>query len=431
MFVCESCSFSCSKKSNYNTHINTKKHLQQQQHQPQQQQHQQHTKKHRIVKPSRRSKELELDIGIGVAATVSSTNRQYICETCSAVYKDRSGLWRHVKKCNNNSNSELATTTDEKNAENKLTVYCGNKPFSPEHPRTPTLLRRSGVLAKQKRTNADNRKMPEESVDALLDGNVCYSRTKRSSDDDRSFVGEMNMNMLNMIYDLVKQNQEIKEMLLKQHELMLAQTNLPPQSIIQQQIIHNHTTNNHAHVNINLFLQEKCKYAMNMNEFVDNLTVQMCDVEMVGRLGFVEGISRIIINGLRSLDVYTRPIHCTDTKRETIYIRQRDEWTRDTDDKEQTKQAIARVANKNLNKIPEWKRLHPETDIFESNAYNMNMQIMVQSLGGIGGTSAEKTARNQEKIWKRIMPEVSVDKKSLLSLCSGGELRSPLNDIKT
>jgi hypothetical protein len=420
MFVCESCSFSCSKKSNYNTHINTKKHLQQhpQQHpqqqpqpqpqrqqQQQQQQQQQHTKKHRIVKPSRRPKELELDIGIGVAATVSSTNRQYICETCSAVYKDRSGLWRHVKKCNNNGNqSQLATATAtyEKNAENKLTVYHGNK-------------------LKQKKPNADNRKMPEESMDALLDGNVCYSRRN----DDRSFGGELNMSMLNMIYDLVKQNQEIKEMLLKQHELMLAQTNLPPQSIIQQQIIHNHTTNNHAHVNINLFLEEKCKYAMNMNEFVDNLTVQMCDVEMVGRLGFVEGISRIIINGLRSLDVYTRPIHCTDTKRETIYIRQRNEWTRDTDDKEQTKQAIARVANKNLNKIPEWKRLHPETDIFESNAYNMNMQIMVQSLGGIGGTSAEKTARNQEKIWKRIMPEVSVDKKSLLSLYGGGNYVPP------
>jgi hypothetical protein len=220
------------------------------------------------------------------------------------------------------------------------------------------------------------------------------------------------MNMWNMIYDLVKQNQEIKEMLLKQHELMMDQTKRQP-AIIQQQIIHNHTTNNHAHLNINLFLQEKCKNAMNMNEFVDNLTVQMCDLEMVGRLGFVEGISRIIINGLRRLDIYTRPIHCTDTKRDTIYIRDRDEWKRDTDDKEHTKRAIARVANKNLNKIPEWRRLHPETEIFESNAYNMNMQIMVQSLGGIGGTSAEKTARNQEKIWKRIMPEVAVDKKAL------------------
>ena len=329
MFVCEPCAFSCSKKSNYNTHINTKKHRQQ-----------------CINQNDARLKE----------------NKQYICESCPNIYKDRSGLWRHVKKCHSNSNSnsnntpKKATTTTPKNA------------------------------------NRINKKMPQESTETTM------------------VNANFNMNMWNMIYDLVKQNQEIKEMLLKQHELMLDQTNRPP-PIIQQQIIHNHTTNNHAHFNINLFLQEKCKYAMNMNDFVDNLTVQMCDLEMVGRLGFVEGISRIIINGLQRLDIYTRPIHCTDTKRDTIYIREHNEWTRDTDDKEHTKRAIARVANKNLNKIPEWTRLHPETEIFDSNAYNMNMQIMVQSLGGIGGTSAEKTARNQEKIWKRIMPEVVVDKK--------------------
>jgi len=310
--------------------------------------------------------------------------RQYICELCPNIYKDRSGLWRHVKKCHN-GNKTTATATEEKNVETNLTVYDSKN--AKKHPQ-------------KKNANANNRKMPEETT-AIVDANI-------------------NMNMLNMIYDLLKQNQEIKEMLLKQNEMIIDQTKRQP-SIIQQQIIHNHTTNNHAHVNINLFLQEKCKNAMNMNEFVDNLTVQMCDLEMVGRLGFVEGISRIIINGLQRLDVYTRPIHCTDTKRDTIYIRDRDEWKRDTDDKEHTKRAIARVANKNLNKIPEWRRLHPETDIFESNAYNMNMQIMVQSLGGIGGTTAEKTARNQEKIWKRIMPEVVFDKR--------GELRSPLTPL--
>ena len=282
-----------------------------------------------------------------------SSSRGYICESCSRAYKARSGLWKHAQKC---QISEKIITE-----------------------KSPTSVQEQIVG---------------------LEGNS----VERSSN-------EFDANMLSIIYDLVKQNQEIKEMLLKQNEMMMVQR---PSSIIQQQIIHNHNTTNN-HLNINLFLQEKCKYAMNINEFVDNLTVQMGDLEMVGRLGFVEGISRIIINGLRSLDVYSRPIHCTDTKRETIYIRERDEWTRDTESKEHTKRAIARVANKNLNKIPEWKRLHPETDIFESNAYNTNMQIMVQSLGGIGGTSAEKTARNQDKIWKRIMPEVTVDKKALLT----------------
>lgn len=372
MFVCNPCSFSCSKKSNYNTHIHTKKHQQQ------------CSKQKDAVATTIKDK--KDDFGVNT----TTETRQYICESCSNVYKDRSGLWRHVKKCHNNSNNTKTATakTPTKNAEHKMTVYDSSN-----------AVKRTTASKKTPHSHTINKKMPEESTESIVDGNV-------------------NISMLNMIYDLVKQNQEIKEMLLKQHELMMDQTNRPT-SIIQQQIIHNHTTNNHAHVNINLFLQEKCKYAMNMNEFVDNLTVEMCDLEMVGRLGFVEGISRIIINRLRSLDIYTRPIHCTDTKRDTIYIRERDEWTRDTDDKEHTKRAIARVADKNLNKIPEWKRLHPETDIFESNAYNMNMQLMIQSLGGIGGTSAEKTARNQEKIWKRIMPEVAVDKKELLALTSG------------
>jgi hypothetical protein len=357
--------------------------------------------------------------------SLNTESRQYICESCPNIYKDRSGLWRHVKKCHN-GNKTTATATEEKNAETNITLYD---------------LKNGKTQTQSKNANAINRKMPEQGVSEALAtqsvgvrGFACEAgvsgwrpETPTGLPEDGlpskdNVDGDINMNMLNMIYDLVKQNQEIKEMLLKQHEMIIDQTKRQP-SIIQQQIIHNHTTNNHAHLNINLFLQEKCNNAMNMNEFVDNLTVQMCDLEMVGRLGFVEGISRIIINGLRRLDIYTRPIHCTDTKRDTIYIRDRDEWKRDTDDKEHTKRAIARVANKNLNKIPEWKRLHPETEIFESAAYNMNMQIMVQSLGGIGGTSAEKTTRNQEKIWKRIMPEVVVDKKGV------GELRSPLTPL--
>jgi hypothetical protein len=285
--------FSCKKKSNYNAHLLTKKHQNK---------------------------------------MPNAVRSEFSCKDCSRIYKERSALWRHRKKC-------PATTTPE--PENKI------QPQQPE---------------------------------SMLE------------------------NMFTLIYDLVKQNQEIKELLLKQQE----QLALPAQTII-----HNHNTmtnHNHAHISFNVFLQEKCKYAMNLNDFVDNLKVQTCDVEMVGRLGFVEGISRIILNGLSKLDVYSRPIHCTDTKRDTIYIREQDEWKRDTQDKRYTKHAISRVANKNLNAISEWKHLHPETEIFESDAYNMNMQILVQSLGGIGGTTAEKTERNQEKIWKRIQPQVMIEK---------------------
>lgn len=285
-------------------------------------------------------------------AMVNRMTEEFICEKCGQQYKERSGLWKHRKKCG---------------------------------------------ISEVSKNNNDNESMVA--------------------------VSEMSSTtmMMNMIYDLAKQNQEIKELLQKQNEQLMETAKRPV--VIQQQIINNnHTTNNHhahshahahAHVGVNVFLQEKCGSALNLTEFVDKLDVQLDDVEMVGRMGFVEGISRIILKELNRMDIHTRPIHCTDTKRETIYIRERNEWMRDTKTNENTKRAIARVANKNLNKIPEWRKQHPETDVFESPEYEMNMQIMVQSLGGVGGTTAEKTARNQEKILKRILPEVVVDKKTL------------------
>jgi hypothetical protein len=165
---------------------------------------------------------------------------KFSCKQCLRTYKDRTGLWKHRKKC-------LATEPD--------TPPCEKPAPRQEAPRQ----------------EAPRQEAPRQE--------------------------EMLGNMFTLIYDLVKQNQEIKDLLLKQQEQLIEHAKRPT-------IIHNHTTtmttttNNHAHISFNVFLQEKCKYAMNLNEFVDNLKVQTCDVEMVGRVGFVEGISRIIMNGL-------------------------------------------------------------------------------------------------------------------------------------
>jgi len=212
-----------------------------------------------------------------------------------------------------------------------------------------------------------------------------------------------NADVIRLIMDLVKENQEIKELLMKQNEKLAEYRPV----IIQQQI-----TNN-THISLNVFLQEKCKDAINMSEFVENLNIEMGDLETVGRVGYVEGISRIIVNELNRLDIYTRPIHCTDKKRETIYIKDHDEWMRDTETKEYTKRVIERISNKNLNKIPEWRRQHPAAEIMDTKECEMNMNIMIHSLGGLGGTTANKTAKNQEKIIKMLANTVFVDKMSL------------------
>jgi hypothetical protein len=362
-FVCEACDFSSTKKGNYMAHLTTKKHIQRES---------QRKNTPLPAQPTHLSNATtgacsELPEGYSRNATTGACSElAFICENCRQQYKERSGLWKHRKKC----------------------------------------VMHKDVVAK------NEQRVAVASCSQNANAGACSDLTTASS----------TTMMMNMIYDLAKQNQEIKELLQRQNDQLMETAKRPV--VIQQQIINNnHTTNNnhahahahaHAHVDVNLFLQEKCGSALNLTDFVDQLNVQLDDVEMVGRMGFVEGISRIILKELNRMDIYTRPIHCTDMKRETIYIRERNEWMRDTKTNENTKRAIARVANKNLNKIPEWRKHHPETDVFESPEYEMNMQIMVQSLGGLGGTSVEKTARNQEKILKRILPEVAVDKKTLV-----------------
>jgi hypothetical protein len=274
----------------------------------------------------------------------NNSSKIYWCDKCAKQYKTSSGLWKHQPNCQG---------------------------FIPEE--TP----------KPKTKETSNPKETIQPNDATAE-------------------------MLNMIYDLVKQNQEINEILVKQTEQILEYTNRP---VIIQQNIQNNTTNNFS---LNVFLQEKCKGAINMSDFVNNLHIGMGDLEMVGKIGYVEGISRIIMNELSSLDVYRRPIHCTDTKRETIYIKDRDKWTRDTEHKEHTKKVIEKVASKNLSKIPEWRRQHPAADIMDSKDHELNMQIMIQSLGGLGGTSKEKTERNHDKIIKLLSKEICVNKELLL-----------------
>jgi len=207
--------------------------------------------------------------------------------------------------------------------------------------------------------------------------------------------------MMSFLLELLKENREIKELMMTQKPV-----------IIQQQI----TTNNHAHISLNMFLQEKCKTALNISEFLDNLKIEMTDLEIVGNKGYVEGISRIIVNELKRLDIYTRPIHCTDKKRETIYIKDRDEWMRDTETKEYTRMLIERVSSKNLNKLPEWRKHHPLADVLDTPDCEKSMNIMIQSLGGLGGTAVDKTVRNQDKIIRVLTDAVFLNREELSNI---------------
>jgi hypothetical protein len=147
-----------------------------------------------------------------------------------------------------------------------------------------------------------------------------------------------------LIQYLIKENSEFKQLIIEQNKQMIELAKNSGNN-------NNNTTNNNF--NLNFFLNETCKNAMNIMDFVNQLNVSTIDLEETGRLGFAEGISKIFINGLKNIDIPDRPIHCSDFKRETLYIKDDNQWNKETDDKIVLTKAIKHVAHKNMKQISE------------------------------------------------------------------------------
>ena len=212
------------------------------------------------------------------------------------------------------------------------------------------------------------------------------------------------------------QTSEIQE--LKEFMKYLVQENSEMKTLMFEVIkngTHN-TTNNTTHTNshnkafnLNFFLNETCKDAMNIMDFVDSIKLQLSDLERVGELGYIEGISNIIVKNLKELDVTQRPVHCTDQKRETMYIKDEDKWEKD-DEKLKLHKVVRRVTCKNQNLIPKFKELHPDCGKYHSKFSDQYNKIVVESMGGSGDNDFEK----EEKIIKNISKQVFIDKEETL-----------------
>jgi hypothetical protein len=182
-----------------------------------------------------------------------------------------------------------------------------------------------------------------------------YSRGLSKHKKKCSYSGEQNITyktqdefkaLTDLVLEVVKQNKELitlnteaqkhnQELTSKIVE-MCGNTN-------NKTLINNHSNNNNKTFNLNVFLNETCKDAMNINDFVDSLQLQLSDLEEVGKLGFVDGISSIIVKNLKALDLHKRPVHCADKKREVIYIKDEDKWEKENEQKQKLRKAIKRV----------------------------------------------------------------------------------------
>ena len=277
----------------------------------------------------------------------------YNCLHCGKIYETNAGLWKHSKKCSS--------------------------------------------------------KIPSETNDLLI-----------KSDDDI----ECSEPIKNYIMKLVEQNMqlseqtnELKNMFIQQNTEFMQQTaeinekidtlaENPPQQITNIQ--NNNKTINNTQFNLNVFLQQTCKDAINMSDFIDSLEINTKSLERTGTHGYVHGISKIFMDGIRKLKVQERPIHCTDLKREVLYIKDNDTWTKDTEDNKQFKKALATVVHRNMIQIVKWEEENPETSNPESKTYEFYFELARQSMGG---GDQDVTDRNNEKILKAIAQEVHIDKK--------------------
>ena len=202
----------------------------------------------------------------------------------------------------------------------------------------------------------------------------------------------------NLIMMLIKENSELKTMMMEQ------------QSIIMKVIengTHNttHTNSHNKAFNLNFFLNETCKDAMNINDFVESIQLQVSDLENVGEIGFVEGISNIIVKNLNALDITKRPVHCTDKKRETIYIKDENIWEKDESQCKMRKM-IKKVVSKNQRLIPKFKEKNPDYNNSYSKTSDKYNKLIIESMGGSGDNDAEK----EDKIIRNIVKNVVVEK---------------------
>jgi hypothetical protein len=199
-----------------------------------------------------------------------------------------------------------------------------------------------------------------------------------------------------IMFELIKQNQEFKELILEQNNKMLDLMKEKPYSII------NNTNTNHF--NMNFFLNEQCKDALNIKDFVSSIQLQLTDLENTGKLGYVNGISKIFVNGLKELDVYKRPVHCSDLKRETLYIKDENKWEKESN---KLKTAIQQLSHKNIKQIPEWIKENPTCKDITSKKNDEYLNLVNNSMAG---SNIEEADENYKKIIHIISKEVVIEK---------------------
>ena len=340
---------------------------------------------------------------------MSKVSKFYGCEVCDVKCRDKHDLERHMLTAKH----KRQISSDKISGKNKTDFFCEKCDYSC----SKLSLWKKHVGTKKHLGNFSGKKvsLPEEKFEcsfcakSYLNYSSLWSHEKTCSQKkrDEEFIepkdiqSEKNTDYTNIISTLITENKELKNFVIEQSKETKHILDKVVEMSKPQQTINNTMNNNKF--NINLFLHEQCRGAMNLSEFINNISISQHDLENNAQLGFVEGISKIFIDNLKQLSVYERPIHCTDTKRETMYIRDEDQWQKDNDDAK-IKNAIQEVSRKSIQKLVNWKDNNPEYEDADSDFSNKCITIHQHSNVG----------NNREtyypKVIKTLAKETALDK---------------------
>ena len=225
---------------------------------------------------------------------------------------------------------------------------------------------------------------------------IFKSRTSLWRHNKNCYLQQNNDNDEFLVEYLMNENKELKNMIIEVCK------QIQPCNI-------NNSINNHSNnktFNLQFFLNETCKNAMNIKDFVDSVHLDLADLENVGKSGYIEGISNIIIKNLNALEVEQRPIHCADQKREVIYIKDEDKWEKEEDSKPKMRKLIRQIAHKNICMFKQFREKYPDCDNSESRKNDLFNKIVYESMGGKGDDDNVK----YNKIIHKISKQVGIDK---------------------
>jgi len=323
-----------------------------------------------------------------VTKKMSKTSKKYYCEYCDYTCCKKYNLDRHLmsskhtKSAVSKQNEEQKEQNEEHNEQNKEHNITNKNKQNIDKFVCQNCNReynsRNG-LWKHKKTCKNAYKTDSEGVSDIISNTNNYNEI---------------LELKEFMKYLMKENSDMKNIMM---EVIKNGTHNTSNTI---------TTNSHNKAfNLNLFLNETCKDAMNISDFVESIKLQVSDLENVGELGFVEGISNIIVKNLNALDITKRPIHCTDKKRETIYIKDENIWEKD-EDQSKMRKAIKKVVTKNMRLIPKFREQYPDYKNSYSKTSDRYNKLIIESMGGSGDNDAEK----EDKIIRNIVKNVVVDK---------------------